>query len=107
MGKHEAAAAGIIRVGKEDGDSNLADVFTKCLDRPRCYDLLSRIGYSSMFGGGKPPGKRETEDTDQPELQHMDKKMKLIHYGYAPMLGARGPFEFARDHLLPVDLLTC
>ena len=28
----EAVAAGIIRVGKEDGATNLADLFTKALD---------------------------------------------------------------------------
>ena len=58
----EAAAAGIIRVGKEDGNTNLADVFTKCLDRPRRYELFSKIGYSSMYGESGPPGKRGTLD---------------------------------------------
>lgn len=45
----EATAAGIMRVGKEDGDTNLADACTKALQRPRRYSLFSRIGYSSMF----------------------------------------------------------
>jgi hypothetical protein len=48
----EAVAAGIIRVGKEDGLTNLADAFTKSLPRVRRYDLFGRIGYSSMFPGG-------------------------------------------------------
>lgn len=74
----EAAAAGIIRVGKEDGDSNLADVFTKCLDRQRRYDLFSRIGYSSMFHGKVPPGKRGVDVVDEPELPDAS-RVKLIH----------------------------
>ena len=48
----EAVAAGIIRVGKEDGLTNLADGFTKSLPRLRRYELFSRIGYSSMFADG-------------------------------------------------------
>jgi hypothetical protein len=48
----EAVAAGIIRVGKEDGLTNLADAFTKSLPRARRYELFSRIGYSSMFASG-------------------------------------------------------
>ena len=51
----EAAAAGIIRVGKEDGHSNLADALTKSLGRQRCYDLFSKITYSSMFPADGPP----------------------------------------------------
>ena len=47
----EAVAAGIIRVGKEDGQTNLADAFTKMLPRNRRFDLFSRIAYSSMFLG--------------------------------------------------------
>ncbi len=64
----EAVAAGIIRVGKEDGNTNLADAFTK----PLRYDLFSRIGYSSMFGNLHPPGKGDTDELDQLELR--DKK---------------------------------
>ncbi len=41
----EAVAAGIIRVGKEDGNTNLADVFTMALQRPQRYNLFSKIGY--------------------------------------------------------------
>ena len=47
----EAVAAGIIRVGKEDGQTNLADALTKMLPRNRRFDLFSRIAYSSMFMG--------------------------------------------------------
>ena len=35
----EAAAAGIIRVGKEDGTTNLADLLTKVLTGQKCWDL--------------------------------------------------------------------
>jgi len=48
----EAAAAGILRVGKEDGHTNLADAFTKTLNASRRYDLFSRMTYSSMFASG-------------------------------------------------------
>lgn len=43
----EKAAMGVIRVGKEDGNSNLADLFTKVLPHPRWVQLLSGI----MAGG--------------------------------------------------------
>jgi len=76
----EAAAAGIIRVGKEDGATNLADAFTKALPRSRRYELFSRIGYSSMFGstwmrGDNGPGQDRSMDLQEPEK----KKLKLIH----------------------------
>ena len=45
----EAAAAGILRVGKEDGDTNLADAFTKVLPGPRRWKLFSRMLYTSMY----------------------------------------------------------
>ena len=45
----ESVAAGILRIRKEDGTTNLADAFTKLLERRHRYDLFSRIGYSSMF----------------------------------------------------------
>ena len=57
----EAVAAGIIRVGKEDGQTNLADAFTKMLPRNRRFDLFSRIAYSSMFMGDASWGPFETE----------------------------------------------
>ena len=72
----EAGAAGIIRVGKEDGQTNLADAFTKMLPRNRRFDLFSRIAYSLMFiwggGGGGGSGKckagmEEMEESGQPE----------------------------------------
>lgn len=39
----EAAAAGILRVGKEDGDTNLADLLTKVLTGQRRWDLCHGI----------------------------------------------------------------
>jgi hypothetical protein len=39
----EAAAAGIIRVGKEDGQSNLADLLTKVLSGARRWELCYRL----------------------------------------------------------------
>ena len=51
----EAVAAGILRVGKEDTETNLADAFTKSLTQQRRFDLFSRITYSSMYGREGPP----------------------------------------------------
>lgn len=45
----EAAAAGIIIVGKEDGMTNLADAFTKILGRERRTQLFSKFMYTSMY----------------------------------------------------------
>jgi hypothetical protein len=39
----EAIAAGMIRVAKEDGETNLADILTKLLPGPRLRMLISRI----------------------------------------------------------------
>ena len=39
----EAAAAGMIRVGKEDTESNLADLLTKVLDTARRFNLMKFI----------------------------------------------------------------
>jgi hypothetical protein len=39
----EAQAAGIVRIAKEDGETNLADVLTKCLPGPRLRELCSRV----------------------------------------------------------------
>jgi len=39
----EAAAAGIVRVGKEDTKTNLADVLTKNLPGPQFYALIRKI----------------------------------------------------------------
>ncbi len=74
----EAVAAGIIRVGKEDGATNLADAFTKTLERSRRFQLFSNIGYSSMFGGTTPPGKRTLDLSEQPEMIEQ-KKGRLVH----------------------------
>jgi hypothetical protein len=62
----ESAAAGILRVGKEDGETNLSDVFTKVLGRMKRYqELFSKITYSSMYGAEGPPKKRiRIEDPD-------------------------------------------
>jgi hypothetical protein len=43
----EAAAAGILRVGKEDTETNLADLLTKILGWKRRHQLLPNILYSS------------------------------------------------------------
>ena len=51
----EAAAAGILRVGKEDTATNIADLFTKMLHRERRNELLSQFTYSSAFGSSGPP----------------------------------------------------
>jgi hypothetical protein len=39
----EASAAGTIRIAKEDGETNLADVLTKLMSGPRLMLLLSHI----------------------------------------------------------------
>ena len=74
----EAEAAGIIRVGKEEGPTNLGDVFTKMLPRNRMFELFSRIAYSSMFmgdvSGKRRAGMEEMEESGQPEA----KKTSLI-----------------------------
>jgi len=44
----EAAAAGILRFGKEDGETNLADLLTKILPVPRRKLLLGSILYQRM-----------------------------------------------------------
>jgi hypothetical protein len=43
----EAAAAGVLRVGKEDTETNLADLLTKFLAWQRRHKLLPNILYSS------------------------------------------------------------
>jgi hypothetical protein len=63
----EAVAAQILRVGKEDGETNLADPLTKVLGRMKRYDMFSKITYSSMYGkGGTPETKGVTEATTEP-----------------------------------------
>ena len=39
----EAQAAGIIRIAKEDGLTNLADIFTKLLASPKLCELAGKI----------------------------------------------------------------
>ena len=39
----EAQAAGIVRIAKEDGETNLADLFTKLLAGPRLREFAGRI----------------------------------------------------------------
>ena len=39
----EAQAAGIVRIAKEDGETNLADLFTKLLPGPRLRELVSKV----------------------------------------------------------------
>ena len=39
----ESQAAGIVRIAKEGGETNLADLFTKLLDGPRSRELAGRI----------------------------------------------------------------
>ena len=46
----ESVSAGILRVGKEDGETNLADAFTKVLAFPRRQDLFSRILWATSLG---------------------------------------------------------
>ena len=53
----EAAAAGILRVGKEGTETNIADLFTKMLPQDRRNELLSQFTYSSAFGATGPPVK--------------------------------------------------
>lgn len=69
----EACAAGIIRVGKECGDSNLSDVFTKVLGRGKRYQLFSQITYSANYGTDGPPRKRQRgEEEEEGAAQPVD-----------------------------------
>ena len=61
----EAVAAQIMRVGKEDGETNLADAFTKVLGRLKRYQLFSNITYSSMCGSHGPPKRPGTDEFTQ------------------------------------------
>ena len=53
----EAVAAGIIKIGKEDTKSNLADLFTKVLPQERRNQLLSYMTYSSAYDKLYPPAR--------------------------------------------------
>ena len=59
----ERLAAGIIRVGKEDGNTNLADAFTKILPQAKRNELFSYMSYSSAFGVDGPPTKQSHQPT--------------------------------------------
>ena len=50
----EAAAAKILRVGKEDTETNLADLFTKVLTGQRRWDLCWRLMYNCLMVEEKP-----------------------------------------------------
>ena len=41
----EAVAAGIVRIAKEDSETNLADIFTKILPKGRRDELIDRFMY--------------------------------------------------------------
>jgi hypothetical protein len=56
----EAAAMGMIRVGKEDTETNLADVLTKMLSLPRREKLLNALVYL----------KQEKEDKNTERINH-------------------------------------
>ena len=62
----EAAAAGILRVGKEHTETNLADLFTKCLTQARRNKLLGNILYGPFYDPDLYPEtvsrKRKAED---------------------------------------------
>ena len=53
----EAVATGIIKIGKEDTKSNLADLFTKVLPQERRNQLLSYMTYSSAYDKLNPPAR--------------------------------------------------
>jgi hypothetical protein len=69
----EAVAAGIMRVGKEPTDTNLADLFTKCLPQARRNLLLSRILWGPWFDPDLNVGtainrKRRREEEMEPQV---------------------------------------
>jgi hypothetical protein len=55
----EAVAMGMIRVGKEDTETNLADLLTKVLSQPRREKLINRILYLGSEAKGADEDKRE------------------------------------------------
>ena len=73
----EAVAAGIMRVGKENGDSNLADAFTKVLGRYKRYTLFSQVLYSSMYAPGRAPNHDQLADIPDDSDAHR-KKVSFI-----------------------------
>jgi hypothetical protein len=62
----EAVAAGIMRVGKEDTETNLADILTKVLVQARRNKLLGRILYGPFY-----------DPDDFPEVEGSRKKRRL------------------------------
>ena len=50
---HEAAAAGIIRVGKNDATTNLAELLTKLMPYSQNIDLLGHIFIINNFLGSR------------------------------------------------------
>jgi hypothetical protein len=55
----EAVAMGMLRVGKEDTETNLADLLTKVLAQPRREKLISRIMYVGPEGQAKDKEKQK------------------------------------------------
>jgi hypothetical protein len=55
----EAVAMGMIRVGKEDTETNLADLLTKVLSQPRREKLITRIMYIGTEEKNDPHNKRK------------------------------------------------
>jgi hypothetical protein len=56
----EAAAMGMLRVGNEDTETNLADVLTKILSQPRREKLLGAFVYL----------KHESESREEERINH-------------------------------------
>jgi hypothetical protein len=53
------AAMGMIRVGKEDTETNLADLLTKVLSQPRRERLIARIMYIGSGTQGEGEGNQQ------------------------------------------------
>jgi hypothetical protein len=59
----KAAAMGMIRVGKEDTETNLADLLMKVLSQPRREKLIIRIIFIGSNGQEDPQDKSEQSKT--------------------------------------------
>jgi hypothetical protein len=89
----EAVAAGIIRVGKEDGETNLADVFTKVLAKSRRNELFSQICCKLLY---------------QDQKLKREERPKLVAWPTVPVTshvirgwqGLRGLFKTGRDDVV-------
>jgi len=71
----EAVAAGIIRIGKEDTETNIADAFTKLMDFSRKFKGTLTIYYSYLFVGqlanrGDRSNYDRTEDVPRRRPEH-------------------------------------